>query len=208
MRSNLLILFFTFTSLTLQAQQSVETEVQQCFDNYKAAILEGRGEDAARLISQSTEDYYTKMRKVTLNADSAEVSGMGLIDKLLVLIARLKVSRSEMEAMDGIGFFVYAVDEGMVGKESVINLELGNVEVTGNSATGQITVNGQATPLSFTFYREGPWKLDLTSIFDGTSAALNQMVQQSGMAENAFIMLTLQGLTGTYPDPDIWHPDR
>lgn len=195
-----------FAAVTALAQSSEADQVKACFRGYKSAILEKKGAVAAKFANQNTIDYYEKMRRVSLDADSAKTEDLELLDKILVLVVRHKLLRVDIEPLDGVGFFRYAIDMGMVGEESVKNLEIGVVEVKGNTAIGGITVGGGPTPLAFQFTKEGSWKIDITSIFDVTSTALAQVIQSSGATENEFIFQLLYQLNGESPGDSIWHP--
>jgi hypothetical protein len=196
---------FLFIGLTGAFAQTVADSVRTSFEGYKKAILETRGADAVKFVDQETVAYYGKMLDLTRHADSATVSHLGLMDKLFVFTSRAQIKSSELRKLSGQGYFVYAVDHGMIGKNSVSNNGIGNVEANGNEARGKIMSRGQEAGLSFTFHREDKiWKLNLISILPPTEAALKKMLADKGMDENAFIFSALQSLTGKPVDPSIW----
>ncbi len=186
--------------------QSDEKEVNACFESYKSAILEDRGEDAVNVVSSNTIDYYKKMLDISLYADSAEVAGLNVIDKMTVISVRHRVPPTEIEGMDGRSFFVYAIKNGMVGKNSVMNVEIGEIKVREGFATGQMVNNGQETPIAFSFYNEDGWKIDLSSIFPSTNAGLEQYLTELEITDTEWILQAMEMLTGTPPGDDIWQP--
>ncbi|MGI9545359.1 MAG: hypothetical protein ACR2MX_19005 [Cyclobacteriaceae bacterium] len=204
----LLILFviLLFSCPLARAQGEVDA-VKGCFSIYKSALLAGNGLEAVEEIDQNTLDYYKTILDHTLRSDSAKVASLDFMDKLIVIRVRDLMTLEEVSALDESSFFVYAVDNGMIGKEGVANLELGIVELNGSSAKGQVIAGGQPAPIHFDFFKEqGNWKIDLTSIFGVSQAALQKVIADSGMTENEFIFQVLEMLTGKQPGKEVWQP--
>lgn len=108
-------------------------------------------------------------------------------------------------AMSGNDLFVYAIKNGMVGKNSVVNNTIGEVLINGMFAKGQLLVKGKKAPLYFHFYKEtDQWKLDLTSLFPASNLLFKQMVEESGETENEYLFSLLEMLTGKKPGQQIW----
>ena len=204
--NNLLTGILILISLTTFAQSDAEL-VRKTFSNYKKFILEGKGVEAAKWVDNKTISFYDKMLNMSLYADSASVQDLGIIDKLTVLSVRHRVPVEELLPMNGRDFFAYAIDHGMVGKNSVMTIEIGEVKVEGNFANGQMVSNGQKSPLYFQFNKEeGEWKLDITSLFPASNAGLKQMIESEEMTDNEFIFQTLEMLTGKTVSESIWQP--
>lgn len=187
------------------AQKKQEKKVRKCFEAYKTAILEDRGIDAVNYVDSRTIAYYADMLEKTKNADSAEVNAMNILDKLMVFSMRHRATKDQILSFDGKSTLVYAINEGMVGKESVATASIGEVVVNGNFASGIFVNNGQATPFAYHFYKENKaWKIDLTSIFDIGAMAFQNVQSESGLEENEFLFMVLEMITGTKPGPEIW----
>ncbi len=203
--------FLTLATVALSAfisfGQTESDRVIQCFENYKKAILQGQGSEAIKYVDKTTVDYYGTELNLALSGDSATIDQLSLIDKLTVFIARHKMDPAVLKKMNGRDFFIYAVDKGMIGKNSVATTEVVNVSVDGNSASGQMSANGVKTPLAFNFKKEdNQWRVDLTSIFPQTNLALRKALTQQGMSDNDFIFKTLENLTGRAVTGKIWQP--
>ncbi len=205
MKRNLLFFFLLF-SVSVYAQE--DAKVKQTFSNYKQSILKGDGEEAVKWVDTNTIAYYGKMLGLALDADSAKVADLNLMDRLTVLSLRHRMSRSEIAGMDGRQLFVHSIKKGMVGKNTVANVEIGAIKIDGSTAEGQLEANGQKSPLNFGFSKEnGQWKLDLTSLFGPTTAGLKQMIAGQGMSENEFIIRALQMTGDGKPvNNTIWRP--
>lgn len=201
-------LFLLAISYGTIAQKNSETDlIKKTFAEYKRSILAGEGEEAIKWVDSHTLNYYDQMLETAVTADSADVQKLGLMDKLTVLTARHRIPKEEALEMRGRDFFIYAIDKGMVGKSSVMNVEIGKVKVDGDSGSGQVIVNGREVPLFFDFSRENDlWKLDITSIFVATNAGLKQMLAENGTTDNEFILQALEMLSGKPVRDDIWQP--
>lgn len=204
MRSLLFLAIFFFAIFNSIAQ---EKEIQKCFEEYKSAILKEKGKEAVEKVSQSTIAYYEKSRVDALKADSATVANFNVIDKIMVLTLRAKISANELSSMNGSSLFEYSVDQGMVGKNSVANGSIGEIKMKGESAEGYVAINGEVSPIFFLFTQEnGEWKIDLTSIFDVTNQGMQQIISATGYAENDYVVMVLQMATGAELSSSIWQP--
>ncbi len=192
-------------ALSCFAQKKEEKLVRQTFQKYKLAILNDKGEDAVEYIDSRTVTYYSEILKKTINADSATVNSLGLIDKVMVFTLRHTASKEELLALDGKGLLVFAIKRGMVGKNSVINNTIGGVEIAEGFAKGKLVVKGKETPFHYEFYKEGGvWKIDLTSIFSVGEDAFDKIIKGSELGENEFLFMLLEMKSGKKPGEEIW----
>ena len=184
-----------------------ETSIKQTFDGYKAAILADQGKKAIEYLDKHTIDYYSRLLELTKKADSLEVDKLNVLDKLMVLIMRLKLNKDELKSMDSKGLLEYAINNGMIGKESVEQSSLGNIKVKNDKGEAEYVVGGKKTPLFIEFYKEaGGWKLDITSIMDESIEALNAKIREEGMTENDFVKGVIES---RYEEPvtsELWTP--
>ena len=188
------------------AAQSTQDSIRGTFNDYKSAILNDDGERAVGYVDSRTLAYYGEMLDKTKTADSSTVDALPIMDKLMVLAIRHRTSRADLLRFDAQKLFVYAIEQGMVGKGSVMNIEIGEVTVDGATARGQFMSNGVPGPVYFGFYDENGWKVDLTSIFPAANEAFQQMVDESTTNENEYLIQILEMLTGTPASEDIWQP--
>ncbi len=202
-----LLLLLCGAALTAQSAGEANDEqlVRECFAGYKSAILKDKGLKAVEYVDSQTLKYYQDMLDKAKSADSVEVNGMNIMDKLMVFSVRHRTSRKDILKFDGKELLVYSIKEGMVGKNSVENNKIGRVEVEGDFAKGQLVTNGSAVPMYFHFYKEqGYWKIDLTSIFPIAMDVFQKMSDESGLDENEYLLLLLELTTGEKPTAKIW----
>jgi hypothetical protein len=202
---SLLILLVTITSDVAQTNDKVE--IRSIFDVYTSAILNDQPEEALNAIDNKTIDYYKNILAEVKNADSSKISAMSLIDKITVLGVRARATKQEILDMKGSDVFIFAIKNGMVGKNSVVNNSVGDIIIDKNFAKGELLVNGKKTPVFFHFYKENDgWKLNLTELFSLGNVSLKQLVKESGKTENEYLIEILSLLTGKTLSYEIWHP--
>lgn len=189
------------------AQSQEENQVRQVFDKYKKAILNDRGSEAVTCVDSSTIQYYSRMLDLARHADSATIENAGLFDKFMVLAIRQRTSREEIMRFDGRGLLQYAIESGMVGKNSVAGNSIGVVEIDRYFARGQLVANGETTDVYFDFNKEnGQWKIDITSVFKISERVIRDMYLQSGQSENEYLLSLLEMVSGSKAGPEIWQP--
>lgn len=201
-----LIIALLFLTVAGYAQNDT-IGIRDCFTGYKTAILNDQGEEAVRYVDSRTIRYYTQMLSLTRTADSATIAGLSFLDKLMVLSVRHRTTKTELEPMDGEDLLVYAINHGMVGKNGVVQNDIGTVTIDESFATGQLVHKGQPTPLKFHFYKEQEqWKLNLTALFPMAETAMQKMLSESGKPEHEYLLALLEMSTGKKPAPSIWQP--
>ncbi len=206
-RGILTSIFAVLFAVMAIAQKSEEARVRETFENYKKAILKDRGAEAVTYVDSKTVAYYSRMLDLALHADSLAVDSLVLVDKLMVLAIRHRTSRAQLLSFDGIKLIQYAIESGMVGKNTVANNSMGDVIIDHLTARGRLIVNGEQTDVYFQFNLEqGHWKIDLTSVFAVSSKAMESMIIESGQSENTYIISILQMISGKKPGPEIWLP--
>jgi len=204
-RNIIYLIFLLYTSFSFA--QKEEDAVIQAFKNYKSSILNDKGNEAVQFLASKTIDYYGSLLKKVKEADSLSVNSMNLMDKIFVMRIRYGVSKAEIMSFDSKSLVKYAIDEGMVGKDGVIGMELGKVMIDKNFARTELVVNGEKAPFYFHFYKEkGAWKIDLTAIFPIAAKALKQMVENSGQSENKLFSELLKYLEPEGPKNNVWNP--
>lgn len=201
------IFILSFTCLITFGQVSDEDMVRKTFNEYKTAILNDDAQKALYAVDSRTTKYYTDILHDVKTADSVKISSMSLIDRLTILILRAKASKSEIAEMKDTDAFIYAIKNGMVGKNSVMNNSVGEVSIDGSFAKGRLIAEGQQTSFYFNFYKEeGVWKLDLTALFSISNHTFKKMAEESETDENTFLFEILESLSGKKITSEIWEP--
>lgn len=209
MKHLIILLLSTMTWFSSTAQKSEERQIRNAFDNYKSAILNDKGVEAVKVVDSRTISYYSEILTHVLDADSNRIESLSLLDKLMVLTIRHRASHPDILSFDGTSLLIYAIENGMVGKNSVANNTIGAITIDGTFAKGEFIANGQQTPLNFHFYKEDEqWKIDLTALFEVSTVAFERMVESSEQNENDFLFTLLERVNGKKPTPLIWDPIR
>lgn len=180
--------------------------VHAAFEGYKAAILEDDGNEAVQFLDSKTIQYYSELLEIILNADSAKISSLNIMDKLQTLTVRALVDKEKLRSFDGKQLLAHTIEIGMTSK-SIGGSQLENIVIDKDFAKGQFSASKEEAPIYFSFHKEeGDWKLDLTSIFHLSTTVFHQMIKESGQNENEFILSILKPLVGNTPKNDLWNP--
>lgn len=208
MKKILSCLFLSLSIITCcLGQENEEKLVRESFNSYKTSILNDKGEKAVDFVDSKTISYYNKILETTKKADSLTVNSLGILDKLMVISIRYRTSKRDILSFNGKELLIYAIKEGMVGKNSVMHTEIGDVEIDGSFAKGQLISKGQKAPFYFHFYKESNiWKIDLTSIFPVGAMAFKKMIEDNGEEENQYLIQLLEMITSKKPVNEIWKP--
>jgi len=187
--------------------QKESKKVEKAYNAYKNAILNDNGTEAVKWVDSRTIKYYSEVLELVRNADSLAVDSLSAMDKLMVFSIRHRAPADSIRNFDGKAMLVYAIDNGMVGKNSVANFDLGKIKIDSAFAAAEITMGKRVAPIKFHFYNEdGSWKMDITALFSMSRTAFRRMVTNSQEEENAYLFNLLEAVSGKKPEPSIWKP--
>lgn len=206
--SFLVLILFLLTACQNQSQKADEAElVKKTFEKYNSAILNDKGEEAVNYLDSRTLRYYADILEKVKKADEAALNSLSFTDKLQILRIRLTAKKEQILSFDDKEVIIFAVKNGMVGKEGVSNQSLGEITIEENVAKGQLVVKGKKTPFYLHFYKEdNQWKIDLTSLFPTSNAAFKKVIEESGMTENEYIIKLLEVVSKKKVGKEIWIP--
>jgi hypothetical protein len=211
-RRILIALVCLFTILQTGCQESDTQEdalVRTCYEGYKQAILDQDGDAAVAMVDETTLKYYGEMRHLALEGTADVVHNLTTIDKIMVLMLRHQILVEDLNQMNAESLFVYAVDQGWIGRESVANIDLGDITVSGDQATGVHISGGTKSSLKWKFQKEnGAWKIDITSIMPMAEQAFQEIIQESGQSEDEFLVTILESISGKNVPRSIWDAPR
>lgn len=175
--------------------ESTEAEsVRTGFEAYRTAMMDGNASVVLDWVDANTLAYYEMILDRVVNADSATVREMDLLDKMMVLQIRQKIPADTVRDMTPRTLFVYTIRHGLVGEANLKQMSLGDIEADSLTATGQLVVDDKPTSLKFRFSKEyGVWKIDLTSLFPQSQASLKRIMERNGWDEDRLIEFQLDG---------------
>lgn len=183
------------------------TAIQKSFKGYSTDILNDRGESAISHLDSRTLKYYDDILESIKHKDSITISSASILDKIMILMVRQKCTKEQINSFDGKKLLLYAINSGMVGKNSVMNNSIGRIKIDKDFAKGEMLVDGKSSNMYMHFYKEeGQWKIDLTSLYPMVEPAMQQAIKRSGQTENQFLVNIIQMTAGEELKEGIWKP--
>ncbi len=183
--------------------------VKQAFTAYRGAMLAKNGKAAAALLTAGSLAYYAQLKDRALTASEVDLRRMQLIDQITVLFLRLRVRAEDLRRWSPTELVVDSVEnDPFSGSANMSRMATGAVNISGDTASVLMKLDGKDTGLAFSFWREdGRWKFRMTPLLDSVEDSLRTLVQQQHLTTRAFIDRTL---ASKYPDPDkiaaAWKP--
>jgi hypothetical protein len=187
--------------------------VEQSFEAYKQALIDGDGAAASALTASDTHAYLKQTLERALTMPAADLQAQPLLDQISVLMLRHHMKPDQLREMKDSDPVAYAVDQHAFDMNEVQKLQAAEFTVTGSQAQAPISnLTGSPIPVSVHFKEEaGTWRFDLLSsiapyraFFDSQAGFLAKLNGQNG--NNAVVPLLIHLITGRAPDPNIWNP--
>ena len=199
--------FSLFLSTVTAANESSANAVRQTFAEYRLALLRQDGDAAVEVLSQPTVDYYAAIQQLAVCGSEDEVKGHSFIDRMQVLLMRLRVPTGELLTMSGRETLIYAIEQGWVGRSDVASASVGNVTITNGTAVGQHVVQGQPSEAKFYFVNEGgAWKLDLLPTIQASGKAMSMLAKQQNRQEDDWLFQLVGLVTQRQLTDAAWEP--
>ncbi|MEM8906858.1 MAG: hypothetical protein AAGD05_03345 [Bacteroidota bacterium] len=181
--------------------------IKACYQKYKDGILQKNGAEVLAQVSTKTLDFYGQLLRYAKGADSTAIAESGLTEKFTILMTRQRMDTQELVNMSNKRYFTYIIENGMIGKSSVEGVELGALFVEGNTAKGDMVIDGKAQKYKYQFVKEEEgWKIDLINLMTIASDGLKAEILQSPFDEYEHLYKLLQIMTRQPLKEDIWEP--
>ena len=196
---------FVVLAVALPARaQTVQDSVHAAYERYRHALLAGDGAAAVEALDRSAADLYDRYVDLVLDADSATVRDLGVVDRLTVLSLRHRVPADTVRAFTGASALAYAVEHGWIDRASVLVGRLGRVDADGDRASAATNAgDGVAVPFR---RRDGVWRPDLAALMEASGPALRAMIAETGQSDDEFIAYALLVLSRRAVSDDVWQP--
>lgn len=200
-------LFFSTATVANEGGANGANAVRQTFAEYRLALLRQDGDAAVEVLSQPTVDYYAAIQQLAVCGSEDEVRGQSLIDRMQVLLMRLRVPKGELLTMSGRETLIYAIEQGWVGRSDVASASVGDVTITNGTAVGQHVVQGQPSEAKFYFVNEeGAWKLDLLPTIQASGKAMSMLAKQHNRQEDEWLFQLVGLVTQRQLTDAAWEP--
>jgi hypothetical protein len=202
---NLMVVALLFAA---QGTERPADAVNDAFEQYKSAVLANEGHVAAQVVNEATIAYFEEITQLAVCGSSSEVAARSAIDRMQIAIMRHRIPAKQLVNMSGRESFVYAVDHGWVGKNTIELIELGGMKVSEDVVEASIVLNGKTLPgAGFRFVKEdGSWKFDLVPVLASGESSLRRLAETRGVPENDLILQLLEAVSGVRPGSQIWEP--
>jgi len=188
-------------------------EVEQSFEAYKQALIDGDGAEASKLTASDTHAFLKQTLDRALTMKEQDVRALPLLDQISVLMLRHNMKADQLRAMKDGDPVAYAVDQHAFDMNEVQKLEAADFTVTGTQAQAPLSnLKGSPIPVNVYFKEEqGTWRFDLLSsiapfraVFDAQAGMLQGLQTSDG--KSGVVPLILHLITGRAPDANIWNP--
>ena len=159
--------------------------VRESVRDYAEALTAKDGEAAAALVVAATFGFYEDLRIAALRSTREQLESWDLMSVLMVLQIRSRVSRAELEALDGRGLFLRAVADGLVG-DGVDEVGLDEIWIDEAGAHAEVRVDGQ--PVVWLQREQGAagrprWQIDIPGMVREIGPAFEAMARERVVAD-------------------------
>lgn len=215
LRPTIFLIFALLCALPPDAGAAGEADaVRQSFQSLKSALLQDRGEEAARLVSRSTLALSDKARDLALYGSKAELEAQPTAMLAAALSLRQSIGPQKLQSLPARELVAYVVDTDLTRDGQVARIDLGGVRVDRQSAAADVLSDGPFPVSQLQFAKEeGLWKLDLTEIAYGDTAIdrLAQMMSPGSPGgqqalRNELVLAMIAANAGTVVDGTLWQP--
>ncbi len=206
MKYTLTLSLLLISTVSCIAQLS-SSSIEDCFHQYKTAIVEDRSDDAVQYLDASTLAYFEEIVSLAQSATRSDLSAHSMVDRMMVLSVRSTTPREIILADDSQAIMSYMVSSGLIGKKTIDKTTISNINLSGDKGSAILMTGGASLGLSLSFSQEnGQTKLGLSSLFPSLQQTMTALHSASGMEEDAYVLFAMQTLLGIKADESAWEP--
>lgn len=181
--------------------------IKSCFQEYRSGIIVSSGEIVVPLLNQNTKDYYKKILYHIKHSHQPIVYKLNVVDRILVLSTRNKLTREEIKKLDIKSFLTFAIDNKMLVRyDYLFDLEFIEVkDIEKRKAKARIKLNETNKTLIFTFTKEvDKWKINLSPIIKLNYHIMIRKIKESGISEDKYTIERVKEENNGIVKENIW----
>jgi hypothetical protein len=185
-----------------------KTAVAQAFTTYQKALVAKDGKTVASMLTADTIAYYAGLKKLALTAKEPYLRRARISDQLAVLYLRASVSADDIRRWSATDLAADAVQRGEVNTSTIERMTVGEVLISGDTASVTMILDGKANPLALAFWREGGrWKFRMIPLLEAIETAMRAQAKELHLTERQLVDQTIATRLTT-PDElaAVWLP--
>jgi hypothetical protein len=196
-----------FSQSPASAAPSDSAQVRATFASLAKAIAARDAEAGTRLLSAESLVEWQRDRDLALHGSRDTVAAQSPGRRLVVFALRHHAPKFLARDGSPSELASYAIEAGLADRKSIAAIELGDVVVKGDRASGQLFASGWPSGFRAAFVREdGVWKLDLPATIDAAGRVVTRAATASDASEDSIIAGLLLVSSGARPTAQIWTP--
>ncbi len=169
--------------------RQAKREIKSCYDRYRQAVIDQDGTAAVACVDLNTIQYYDQIIRLACYADSVQLDSLNIIDKTTVFRLKAVVDGPILCKMEGRDLLAYSIDEGMIGKNSVLRSDIGRVKFQDSIVRARVVTMGIPLPIQYEFHHESKgWKVNICSILPFANGFLSKDAARDGISENQYVL--------------------
>ncbi|MCA9052189.1 MAG: hypothetical protein KDA75_00050 [Planctomycetaceae bacterium] len=191
-----------------KSERAVANEkIHDVYRRFKAAVIAGDGDSAAKELSRETVHYYKRLQEVALRGTAADLHRLPIEVRLEVLALRGRVSADELSTLEPRQLASLFIERNWVNSENISQISLGNVIHTRRGAEVRYMDSKGIAPSRLVFRNEGKeWKLDLAATHWMQGRILQNTRLSQGRSEDELLATILSERLPGVPFERLWEP--
>jgi hypothetical protein len=189
------------------ARVSDRAQVNATFAAFVRALGDRDADAGVAVLSAASLDEWRRTRALALDGKRKEVEALPTGRRFAVLALRHAAPPFLAKDGDSEALARRAIEAGLADREGLSRIELGDVVVQGERASGQLFAAGLPSGFRAGFVREsGRWRLDLPMTLDAAGRVVAQAAKASESSEDSVIAGLLFVSSGRRPTAQLWEP--
>lgn len=194
LRAFLVLLCLSFPALAAPRAPE-EAPVVAVFERARGALGAGEGAAVLGMLSKGSVSKLDTIRSAARAGDGPSLQRLDSAGRFAALGLRRFLTPAELRRMKTADIADLALKKGWLGPNVISQAGLGPVRVRGDRANALVLVDGKPSLVQADFVREGgQWRIDLTQLFNTSSAMIDGFAAIAGKSERQFIDETLEKL--------------
>lgn len=195
------------TSTSTSAKADESQAVRAAYAKYTEAAQAKDGATAVTAVASPVFDYFETARKHALTATEEQLAREKLSTRVIVYGLRGGADPAVLRTGTPQDVVKGAIDKGLVSQQSISNIELGDVKVSGDTADVEVIDRGKKAPFGLRFVREdGAWKFDMIPVIELADVVFLSLAQEKNLTPEQLLEQVLVSTHGPAKAAEVRKP--
>ncbi|MEL6924505.1 MAG: hypothetical protein AAFO94_10700, partial [Bacteroidota bacterium] len=153
-------------------------------------------------------EWYDKLLTMSKESPKSELEKVNYMSKMTVLAIRQQFKKAEIEKLDPMGAFAFAVEKNLYDQDFLKGAAVNNLKIENDKAIAALAKDGKGMKDTFVKFKKenGAWKVNFAAFINAIDDDATGKLVENIPGENAKALKAVKEMSGKSVKNYIWKP--